>query len=363
MSGRVLFVAPIPPPVHGGALAMQYLLSLKEQTGLRHINSQFAAGLADMGRFSVVKAWRLLCYCCQLIQEVIRFRPVAVVVTPTFYLGPFLKDAVFIWLSFLLGRQTVAWLHMDFRMMGYEDRPALVRWFVRTTLLRCCRFVVVSEGLKAHLPPWIPSDWIDAVANGVEAPTPVPPRRLPDGKIRIVYLSNLEAAKGWRVMLEAVRELCVEFPEVEVVYHGRPAFKETDQSIGEEIARNDASGRITYAGPVYGEAKWKALAEADIFCFPSFHEAFPMAVLEARATGLPIVATRVGAVADAVQDGSGGELVPPGDIREMASALRRLIINPRLRREFGAFNQERFQEKYTLLAYQQRWLAWMQRCS
>jgi glycosyltransferase involved in cell wall biosynthesis len=155
----------------------------------------------------------------------------------------------------------------------------------------------------------------------------------------------------------------VEFPEVEVVYHGRPAFKETDQSIGEEIARNDASGRITYAGPVYGEAKWKALAEADIFCFPSFHEAFPMAVLEAMATGLPIVATRVGAVADAVQDGSGGELVPPGDIREMASALRRLIINPRLRREFGAFNQERFQEKYTLLAYQQRWLAWMQRCS
>jgi hypothetical protein len=63
--------------------------------------------------------------------------------------------------------------------------------------------------------------------------------------------------------------------------------------------------------------------------------------------------------------GAFGEVsaVPPGDIREMASALRRLIINPRLRREFGAFNQERFQEKYTLLAYQQRWLAWMQRCS
>jgi glycosyltransferase involved in cell wall biosynthesis len=46
--------------------------------------------------------------------------------------------------------------------------------------------------------------------------------------------------------------------------------------------------------------------------------------------------------------------VPPGDIREMVSALRRLIINTRLRREFGAFNRERFQENYPLLAYQQR---------
>jgi glycosyltransferase involved in cell wall biosynthesis len=43
--------------------------------------------------------------------------------------------------------------------------------------------------------------------------------------------------------------------------------------------------------------------------------------------------------------------VPPKDIREMASALRRLIINPRLRREFGAFNEKRFKENYPLLAY------------
>ena len=46
--------------------------------------------------------------------------------------------------------------------------------------------------------------------------------------------------------------------------------------------------------------------------------------------------------------------VTPADIREIASTLWRLIINLRLRREFGAFNQDRFQEKYTLLAYQQR---------
>lgn len=356
----VLFIAPIPPPVHGGALAMQYLLPLAEQVGMRHLNSQFAVELADLGRFSLGKVGRLLGYCAQLVREVVWHRVQTVVVTPTFHLGPFLKDAVFIWLSAgLLRRRTVAWLHMDFSMMRFETRPAPLQWFVKQTLLRCDRFVVVSEGLKGLLPGWIPPGRVDAIANGVEVPDPLPPGRPEDGRVRLLYLSNLEQAKGWRVILAAVRVLCREFPQLEFVLHGRPAFKETAESIRREIAEDNAGGRIVYGGPVYGQEKWRAFASADVFCFPSLNEALPLAVLEAMAAGLPIVATRVGAVADALEAGAGGMLVAPGDVEGMAGALRQLVGDDRLRRRYGAFNRQRFEERYTLECYQQRWLQWL----
>lgn len=363
---ETLFIAPVPPPVHGGALAMQFLLPMAEECHIRHINSQFAAGLNDLGAFSLRKAFRLGRYAAQLVREVFTRKVRTVVLTPTFYLGPFVKDAVFIWLaSAVLRRRCVAWFHMDFRIMRYESRPAWVRALVRHTLLRCERFVVVSDGLKPLLPAWIPAERVDAVANGVEVPGALlanPPERSAAGageKVRVLYLSNLEEAKGWRVLLEAAREICAAFPEVEFILHGNPAFGETADGIRAEIDKNPAGGRIVFKGPAYGAEKWKAFAEADLFCFPSFHEAFPLAVLEAMASGLPIVASRVGAVADAVEDGRGGHLVEPRDAGPLAVALRSLVADAALRRGCGTFNRARFLERYTLAAYQERWRQWL----
>lgn len=361
-SKATLFIAPIPPPVHGGALAMQFLLPLAKEWPIRHINSQFAAGLDDIGRFSAGKALRLLRYAGQLIREVLTKNVGTVVVTPTFYLGPFFKDAVFIWLaSAILRRRTVAWFHMDFRMMRYDSRPSWVRWLVRATLLRCDGYVVVSEGLKSILPDWIPADRVQAVANGVEVPElPSRPEATGSGgRVRVLYLSNLEEAKGWQVLLEAARRLCREFPELEFVFHGKPAFGETDEGIRGCIAQDDAEGRIVFKGPAYGADKWEAFSAADVFCFPSFHEAFPLSVLEAMAAGLPIVASRVGAVADAVEEGRGGALVEPRDEGGLAAALRPLVRDAELRGRFGRFNRLRFEERYTLAAYQERWREWM----
>jgi glycosyltransferase involved in cell wall biosynthesis len=359
-AGKVLFVAPIPPPIHGAALAMLFLMPLRDSAGLRHINTRFAGGVGDMGRLSMGKVLKLLRYSWQMVREVAGGEIGLVVLTPTFYLGPFFKDSIFVWLSsFLLQKKSVAWLHMDFSTMRYDSRPAWVRWFVRKTLLRCDRFVVVSDCLKHKLPAWIPADRVDAVPNGVEVPDQMPVRQRADGMVRVLYLSNLEPAKGWRVMVESARLLCQEFPHLEFVLHGKPAFGETTESIEADIVLDNAAGRISYRGPAYAGEKWRAYAEADIFCFPSFNEAFPLVILEAMAAGLPIVATNVGAITDALEDGAGGIVVPPQDASSLAAALRKLIADQKLRIRFGLFNRNRFKAQYTLDAYQRRWLTWL----
>ena len=100
-------------------------------------------------------------------------------------------------------------------------------------------------------------------------------------------------------------------------------------------------------------------ADADIFAFPSFHESFPLSILEALAAGLPIAATDVGGVADAVTEGDGGYLVPPRDAGAMQSALRRLISDPPLRARMGAWNRRRYEESFTVTAFGKRWAEWL----
>ena len=73
------------------------------------------------------------------------------------------------------------------------------------------------------------------------------------------------------------------------------------------------------------------LREADMFCLPSFSEGLPVSIMEAMAAGLPVVATAVGGVPEAVVDGETGLLVAPRDAPALASALLRLARNPEVR--------------------------------
>ena len=96
------------------------------------------------------------------------------------------------------------------------------------------------------------------------------------------------------------------------------------------------------------QARWD---EADVFVMPSRHEAFGMVYQEAAAAGLPVVATRINAVPEIVEDGVTGLLVGPGDRMALASACRRLAGAAECRRRMGAAALERARRQYSLDRY------------
>jgi len=83
------------------------------------------------------------------------------------------------------------------------------------------------------------------------------------------------------------------------------------------------------------------LSRSDVFVLSSRSEGFPVSVLEAMAAGLPVVATDVGGVAEAIEDGETGFLVPPADSEALARALERLVADGALRRRLGAAGRAR----------------------
>lgn len=85
-----------------------------------------------------------------------------------------------------------------------------------------------------------------------------------------------------------------------------------------------------------------------VFALPSIAEGTPVTILEAMATGLPIVATRVGGIPEVVVDGETGTLVPPSDHRALAAALARYIQEPALATQQGAAGRKRIEQTYSL---------------
>ena len=89
------------------------------------------------------------------------------------------------------------------------------------------------------------------------------------------------------------------------------------------------------------------MAGFDVFLLASRTEGFPLAIVEAMLAGLPVVATEVGSIGEAVQDGATGYLVPAEDPDALASRLREVLADPKLARRLGHAGRVRAREHFT----------------
>lgn len=101
-------------------------------------------------------------------------------------------------------------------------------------------------------------------------------------------------------------------------------------------------------GPEHGERVKKRLSEADIFVLPSYLEGQPIAILEAMASGLPVVGSAVGAVPDLIRDGIEGRVVEPGDADALADALGELLLDRDARLRMAAAARQRAENLHSL---------------
>ena len=157
------------------------------------------------------------------------------------------------------------------------------------------------------------------------------PRAGPRGDLRLLAVGRLVEKKGFEVLLDAAARLTVPF-HLRIVGEGprRAALAAT-------IAAAGLADRVTLAGPATHARLPREYAAAHTVVVPSIEDhrgdrdGLPNVVLEALASGRAVVASDVGAVRSAVRDGRTGLLVPPGDPRALAEALRALARQPDLR--------------------------------
>lgn len=222
---------------------------------------------------------------------------------------------------------------------GWAD-GGLRRLLVRAAAAPAHAVIAVSDSIAAT----IRHRRSLTVYNGVDTAVFTPAEREPHTVPVVVFAGLLTRRKGVVDLIEASKMLHDRGVDHQVVIiGGRP--DEGDEE--ERIVRNAAGGREEFLGAVpHGEMP-RLLAEADIFCLPSWWEAMPLSILEAMAAGLPVIATTVGQVPDIVGP-EVGRLVAPQQPRALADALAELIESEDLRRELGSAARQQALTRYSV---------------
>ena len=207
----------------------------------------------------------------------------------------------------------------------------------------CAHRVVANSQAAAGrlLRERVPVDRITVISNGLDVQQ-FQSRTGNSRPRKVVVVANLRPEKGHDVLIDAAVNVLRQVPDAEFeVVGGGP---ELDALVARTETRQ-VRRAFTFLG--HRDDAAARLAAADIFVLPSRSEAFPNAVLEAMAAGLPIVASGVGGICELIDDHRSGLLVPAGDPHALADRLRLLMTDPALASRLGDAARDAARARYS----------------
>lgn len=266
------------------------------------------------------------------------------------------------WLGSVFKVPTVITSHQ-----GDVERVPTNRWnraTLRYTLNRADRVVAVSAKLKEAIVALGISDRkVSVIPNGFD-----PAKFLPNGRVGaktlhkgpeliILFLGQLIPRKDPLIVLQSLSHLRERLPQIRLVMVGDGPLK---RQVREQILQLGLSECVELVGEVPHSRVPQYLRSADLLCLPSHSEGWPTVIFEALSLGVPIVASRVGGIPEAIASEDFGLLVEPGDRSGLTEALYRGLTtawdHTKIQRYAAQFTwgniAERLHEEYRILTAQ-----------
>ena len=243
----------------------------------------------------------------------------------------FWRKSTFIFPALWLRRPVIFHLHGGEFMTFYgEESGPLARWLVRHVLDRATRLVVLSETWRDSIASITDNPRVDVIVNPA-LPYQGPSEHADDGPCTLLFLGRIGEHKGIYVLLDAMQQLARDEVDVRLVCAGDGDIDKARAKVSEM----GLEGRVDINGWIDEQRRNELLEQADAFVLPSYGEGLPMSIVEAMSAGLPVVATPVGGIPQAIRDGEEGLLVPVGDAPALAAAIRHLAQDREYRGAMG----------------------------
>lgn len=289
------------------------------------------------------KLWVALCALVVVIRQML-FGQLAGLHIHTASRASFWRKSAFALAAIGFRRPYVLHLHGGMMQEFYAEQCGpLGRKWIGFILRHAASVIVLS-------PQW--AEWLRQIcpmANVAVVPNPVRVGQVDDSRREpgtVLFLGRLEQNKGIYELLDALAIVARQFPDVLLLVGGDGETRQVQEKAG----KLGISANVELLGWVNGPQKQDLFKRASVLVLPSYKEGLPMAVLEAMAEGIPVVATAVGGVPYAVRDGSEGLLVNAGDANTLARALIRLLADPALCREMSEAGWRRANELFSIPA-------------
>jgi glycosyltransferase involved in cell wall biosynthesis len=228
-----------------------------------------------------------------------------------------------------------------FRPYDFKVFHKLIGPFLRVIWHSASGVIANSRGLRSLARAFDSSIEIPIIPNGVEV------SRFDAGQRdwsapRLLSVGRIVYQKGLDLGLRALAQL------KDLDWHwsiaGDGPQMDPLKSLAQELG---IAERVTFLGWQSKADLTQAYHRANLFLFPSRHEGMPNAVLEAMASGLPVIATRIAGNEELVLDGETGVLVAPEDVNALRDGLRRLLTDAQMRERMGRASRLRVEREYS----------------
>ncbi len=352
---KVLVVGQTPPPYSGQAIMIERFVNCKlAGVELIHVRMGFSSHMNEVGCVRLSKIVHMFAIIARIIYH--RFADgVRILYYPP--AGPdrvpMIRDAAILISTRWLFDKTI----FHFRAGGiselYDRLPAWQRWFYRKAYfgadaairlsklnpedgkkLQAKRHYVIPNGLDDPFPGLIVSQADSADAS--------------DHPIHILFVGILRESKGVMVLIEACAKLAARGVRCHLEFMGQWRSDAFAERVRQRIRELDLENHIAFLGVKLGAEKYIDYRRADIVCFPTFYncETFGNVLIEAMASGLPVVSTRWRGIPSIVDDGETGFLVEPQDSDAVADRLELLANDAELRWRMGRAGRDKFEREY-----------------
>ena len=221
-------------------------------------------------------------------------------------------------------------VHLHYTPGPWLRRPALRQ------LLTCDQVIAVSEFIRREvIATGTDPGRVSVISNTIDVPANAVDHEDRDGVV-IGQVGRMHPGKGFPESVEVFARVHEQHPDTSLLLVGDGPERPVVEQLVRRHGLADAVRLVGWQEEVDG---W--LGQIDIFLHPSRAEPFGLAVLEAMAVALPVVAYGDAGVSEIVEDGVTGYLLEPGDIDGLEAAVSRLVADPVLRRRLGAAGRER----------------------
>jgi len=266
--------------------------------------------------------------------------------------GSFARKALVILLARLFGKKVIIHMHGAGFAVFYQKMPLPFKWFTRF-ILRCSDVLIaLSTQWKQDLYQICQHPDIRVLYNPTVLQTPVfqdsslekpiGSQRRNEDLVHFLFMGRLGQRKGVYDIIKSAK--CLKSDNIKIHLYGDGELEEVRQ----QVKAAGVADKVAVHGWIDGSRKDETFREANVLLLPSYHEGLPISVLEALAYGLPVLATDVGGIAEAVENGVNGYLISPGDCDVLANRMDQLAASSELRLEMGKLGYRMAADKFDL---------------
>lgn len=166
--------------------------------------------------------------------------------------------------------------------------------------------------------------------------------RGPYGK-RVLFIGRLAAVKGVPLLLEAVGEVKRAHPDLTLTIVGDGQDREKSEALAASLGLTDIARFVGYQTQ---KAVAEILESSDVLVLPSFAEGVPVVLMEAMASRVPVIASRIAGIPELVEDGVTGFVVPPGDVATLTARLGTLFAKPEICAHMGQAGRAKVEAEF-----------------